>query len=119
MNVNIVGVNRYNGVTMPAKQEQIEVTSLQHSIKGRSLLLHLKKKDQIKDSAAYFGTKIGEHVRRSPLEILNPEEADKALISALKLIYWIAEKVSNLKIFSITTPQLFKKNRLEKTQNVP
>ena len=29
---------------MPAIQEQKEVTSLNHSIKGRSLLLHLKRK---------------------------------------------------------------------------
>ena len=84
---------------MPAIQEQKEVTSLNHSIKGRSLLLHLKKKDQIKDSsrqAQYFGTKTGEKVRRSPMEILNPEEPDTALTLALQLIYWIAEKGSNL-----------------------
>ena len=30
------------------------------------------------------------------MEILNPEEPDTALISALQLIYWIAEKGSNL-----------------------
>ena len=32
---------------MPAIQIQIEGTTLNHRVKGRSLLLHLKKKDQI------------------------------------------------------------------------
>ena len=36
---------------MPYIQEQIEVVTLQYRIKGRSLLLHLKKKGQIKYSA--------------------------------------------------------------------
>ena len=32
---------------MPAMQKQIEGTTPKHRIKGRSLLLHLRKKDQI------------------------------------------------------------------------